>query len=523
MPHIYAAGPRRGAPRATGSPTDGRPSEGRPCLPRTDADILRLDLRPPHVDPEGGLRLSDIEAVRLVLRGGSPIDWHRLNFADTAEVDDLLRANLLDPSDPRDVARLEYLHREALRYLKRNFTFRFPAEVERPQDVRDLLLYASEVGRFNRVQILSCVVLKTMHTINHLEARELLLETSVSEAELIAVMERQVLQRAKALSDHGLPVVHFYGSRKTRDSMVSKLLSKRAARASEILDKLRFRVVTETRDDVVPVMAYMLRHVFPWNHVTSAQSTNTLIDLRAWLEARDTTAEMVDGLQVDVGLELGNGAPEQNEFSGNTYRMINFIVDVPVRLDHLLSRAGDPWMLQKGSIVYVACEFQIVDQETAWVNERGENSHARYKLRQREKVGERLMWGLLKENRRADPSREAGSLRIARPPKTRSALEMLVEDDSDADLPVPRPVREPRPASLKTLLDERRGLTTSGKPRAVRAVPDPASIELDDEDRSALSLITGELSAVDLPTIVDGSMVAPLEEEDSMLEPRRDS
>ncbi|MCO4773782.1 MAG: TIGR04552 family protein, partial [Deltaproteobacteria bacterium] len=380
-------------------------------MPRNDADILRLDLRPPHVDPEGGLRLTDIEAVRLVLRGGSPIDWHRLNFSSVDEVDDLLRANLMDPDDERDMARLAYLHREAMRYLKRNFTFRFPAEVERPEDVRHLFLYASEVGRLNRVQILSCVVLKTMHTINHLEARELLLETSVSEAELIAVMERQVLARAKALAEHGLPVVHFYGSRKTRDSMVSKLLSKRAARASEILDKLRFRIVTETRDDIVPVLAYMLRHVFPWNHVTSAQSTNTLIDLRSWLEARDRTMEMVEGLQVDIGLEEAATSSEVNEFSGNSYRMINFIVDVPVRLDHLLSRAGDPWMLQKGSIVYVACEFQIVDQETAWVNERGENSHARYKLRQREKVGERLMWGLLRE-RRTRAGRNGGSLRI---------------------------------------------------------------------------------------------------------------
>ena len=80
---------------------------------RRDADILRLDLR----SPQDQLSLSDVEAVRLVLRGGSPIDWHRLNFQTMSEVDDLLRANLLDPADPRDASRLRYLHREALRYL----------------------------------------------------------------------------------------------------------------------------------------------------------------------------------------------------------------------------------------------------------------------------------------------------------------------------------------------------------------------------------------------------------------------
>ena len=150
---------------------------------RRDADILRLDLR----GPQGSLlplSLSDVEAVRLILRGGSPIDWHRLNYQELEEVDDFLRVNLLDPTDGRDMERLQYLHREAVRYLKRNFNFRFPVEVEQPEDVRHLFLYASEQGRLNRVQVLACVVLKTMHTINHLQARELLLETAISEAEL---------------------------------------------------------------------------------------------------------------------------------------------------------------------------------------------------------------------------------------------------------------------------------------------------------------------------------------------------
>ncbi len=509
-------------------------------MPRTDADILRLDLRPPHADPERGLELADIEAVRVVLRGGSPIDWHRLNYTKLSHVDDILRANLLDPSDPRDIARLEYLHREALRYLRRNFTFRFPAEVERPEDVRHLFLYASEVGRLNRVQILSCVVLKTMHTINHLEARELLLETSISEAQLITVMEQQVLARAQALTDHGLPVVHFYGSRKTRDSMVSKLLSKKAARASDILDKLRFRIVTETRDDVVPVLAYMLRHVFPWNHVTSSQSTNKLLDLHRWLEERDATRPFLEALQVDVGIEESEWG-EVNEFSGHNYRMINFIVDVPVRLDHLVSRSGDPWMLQKGSIIYVACEFQIVDQETAWLNERGENSHRRYKLRQREKVGERLMWGLLKERRRNGEERRSGSLRMARPPRSRSALELLVQDDTDADAPVPRPVREPEPAPFDTLLVEMR----ASRQGAIKArgphQGEPRSRRSEDAGIDALKVITGEIRLPEAlrrqgeETRRAGEALAsqeranqaspletPLHEEDSMLEALRD-
>ena len=63
----------------------------------------------------------------------------------------------------------------------------------------------------NRVQVLSCVVLKTMHTLNHLEARALLQESAISEAELLQVVEEQILRRAHALTSEGLPIVHFFG------------------------------------------------------------------------------------------------------------------------------------------------------------------------------------------------------------------------------------------------------------------------------------------------------------------------
>ncbi len=448
-------------------------SKGEPSLIRRDEDILRLDLRDPQASEEQ-LSLADLEAVRLVLRGGSPIDWHRLNYETLSEVDDVLRANLLDPEDRRDRARLEYLHREAIRYLRRNFNFRFPIEVEEPEDVRHLFLYASEQGRFNRVQILSCVALKTMHTINHLEARELLLETSVSEAELIQIVEEQVLRRARQLTDEGLPVVHFYGSRKSRDSMINKLLSKKAARASDIL---RFRIVVETRDDIVGVLSYLLRHVFPWNQVTAGQSTNNLLNFRRYLDSHDPLRRYLGALQVDPSLEGDDGATTDNEFSGSTYRMINFIVDVPVRLDHLLTRAGDPWMLQKGSIAYVGCEFQVVDQETAYLNEQGENSHARYKARQQERVTDRLMWGLLKERRDRDPRPPRRTTRKNRRPAAPSPLEIAQgAAATDPNLSKPgarRTARPPRPALPPVLALEETTSVSSPPPQRQAAAGAP--------------------------------------------------
>jgi uncharacterized protein (TIGR04552 family) len=52
--------------------------------------------------------LDDLEAVRLLLRGRSVIDWHRLAFADFAEVDRFLRVNEFDP-DSLEMGRLDEL------------------------------------------------------------------------------------------------------------------------------------------------------------------------------------------------------------------------------------------------------------------------------------------------------------------------------------------------------------------------------------------------------------------------------
>lgn len=462
-----------------------------------DIDILRLDLRHPPARTQD-LRLADVEAVRLVLRGGSPVDWHRLNFGTRDDVDDFLRVNLLDPTERRDLDRLAYLHREALRYLRRNFAFRFPPEVEFPADPRDLFLYASERGRLNRVQILSCVVLKVMFTINHLEARELLLETAISEAELITVVEEQVMRRAELLSRAGLPIVHFFGSRKGRDSMISKLLSKKAARASDILDRLRFRIVTEGYDDLVPTVAHLVTRVFPWNQVTAGESTNKLVDFRSWLEGDTALRRFLTELQVDLGIEHQDGPSglHPNSYSGGQYRMINFIVDVPVRLDHLLGRAGDPRMLQRGCIVYIPCEFQVVDQETAYLNEQGESSHEKYKRRQRDKVGERLMWGLLRERRGRGDARGGRGARVARMPQSQSALEVDTQSmQAIGDPTPPREIRPPAPWIVRSGLDSDPHLRPSRSDLGFASVADAPWPRSGEED----SLIDAARDWADMP------------------------
>src|SRR5262249_32010302 len=71
--------------------------------------------------------------------------------------------------------------------------------------------------------------------------------------------------------------------------------------------------------------------------------------------------------------------PGDNRFSSENYRTIHFVVDLPVRLPNELLELTPPHARTLGPIVFVLCEFQLVDQQTEASNELGEASHAKYK------------------------------------------------------------------------------------------------------------------------------------------------
>src|SRR6185437_6785047 len=107
---------------------------------------------------------------------------------------------------------------------------------------------------------------------------------------------------------------------------------------------------------------------------------------------RDNSGLRALAPELQVGLHLedhdrANG--EKNEFSGGSYRVLNFVVDLPVALPHESVAPGD------GRIAFCMVELQLVDEATDAANEKGENSHSRYKKRQLLKVLRRLSRGLV--------------------------------------------------------------------------------------------------------------------------------
>ena len=361
--------------------------------PRT-APESRAPLRPLE-----RMGVEELEALRLLLRGGSVIDWRRLSFRDLGEVDAFLRLNLFDPDDPRDERRLRSILGQAVEYLRTAFGYRVAAPVASPADVRDLFLLASGVAEPHRYRRIACVVLKVMHVIHHLEARELLFRTALREADLAGRVHARVMGEAERMKALGLPVVEFLGSTKTRAALVTKLLAKSATVAAQVFDRVRYRVVTERRDEIAPVVWYLANHLFPFSYAVPGQAQNNLVRFADLLAAHPHGARLAGELQLPPDLEKRDPSRPRNEFSGRHFRVLNFVVDLPVRIDDLLPPL-DPMADELGRIVFSLVEFQVLDAKTAEANERGDGSHERYKKRQLKRVLRRLSRGLVVPKRR---------------------------------------------------------------------------------------------------------------------------
>jgi uncharacterized protein (TIGR04552 family) len=332
------------------------------------------------------LSVHDVQALRLILTGGSVIDWHRLNLEGPEHATRLVANHDLWVTDPKDAAFIEHIKREAVSYLRRHFNFSIPKPVEEASIV-DLLVLAS--GKGHR-QLCACTILKTVQIINHMAGRELLFRLPVSDRDLFHLVEEKVYRVVGTMLSEGFPITEFIGGRKNLDSTYSKLLSKPEATAAALYDKLRFRIVTRTQDDILPVVLYLTERLFPFNFVVPKQSTNTIFHFRSYCEAHPDLAPMIPEFQGAIDDDL---TPGDNRFSAPTYRVIQFVTDVPVRVPPHLMELAPPGSEQLGPLVYMLCEFQVLDAESEAKNETGDASHEAYKRRQRDAVFRRLRLG----------------------------------------------------------------------------------------------------------------------------------
>jgi uncharacterized protein (TIGR04552 family) len=338
--------------------------------------------------------LREIERIRLILRGGSVIDWRRMHFQTRDEVDRFLRLCQIDTRRPHDEAWARTVLADAVEYLRRTFNYRVADAVANPEEIHDLFLYASGVRGLPRHRRIACIVLKVMHVLQHIEGRDLMHRLAVSEADLSELVTSHVLRVARLLEGKGLHVVEFAHSIKTRESLITKLLAKKETVAAQIYDRTRFRIITKSPADLLPVLYFLTQHLFPFNFVVPGQTENTLVSFKSMLEENPHLQQYAQQLHLDLDYEDREDRT-RNLFSGNSYRALNFVVDVPLRMDAYLPLPEEDTRERKNRTVFTLVEFQIMDEETARQNEEGENAHKLYKRRQKRRVLRRLSRGLV--------------------------------------------------------------------------------------------------------------------------------
>lgn len=349
-------------------------------------DLLQLDESPTEIAQLPPLSRLEKDAVLLALAGGSVVDWSGVSFRSVEEVNNFLRLWYCDVTRHTWAReRLRYVYNQAVNYLEEQLGLNFQPQVRRPREVQEAFLAASKRG-FARDRIQYCAVLKLMHVINHLEMQELRNSLPIRELDLLDLANLVVLAKAEEMRAAGFPLRAFYGNRKTRPSVITKLLAKRDATAAPIFDKLRFRIVTETREQLVPAVAWLVRNLIPFPAFIPGESHNNLLTRDELVAATDAMPEL--GRILARGLD-GLTAPANN-YSGGSYQVINFVVDLPVRVYDLPGLAGPKHRAVLGEAVPVLVEFQLLDAETDARNEQGESRHDLYKGRQMEAVHARL-------------------------------------------------------------------------------------------------------------------------------------
>ena len=339
--------------------------------------------RPVTID---NLSLNDLESVRLMLTGRSVIDWHKLAFDTHESVARFLRVNEFNPDSQHEMGRLEALRSESMDYLTSQFSFSIPDEVAADVPARDLFLIASRQGRHRKW---ACAVLKVMHIIHHLAGREAMVSLPISDDAVFRAIEFKVMQVVDELRGAGYSIQEFEWSRKPRHSQITKLLAKRSTQAAKLYDKLRFRLIVRNRSDLVPILAVLTQQLIPFNYVVPGESVNYLVSFDDEVHAHESLTNLEINLQEESDEPPATDRSPFNEFTAPEYKIINFVADLPMRIDALLPDMPIP--ADTCHVVFVQTEFQLCDRETATRNEQGPSSHDAYKARQRDRVRTRLV------------------------------------------------------------------------------------------------------------------------------------
>lgn len=373
--------------------------------------------------------------LNVLIGGRSSIDLPEIQLSGFDEATAFVKSYGYDPDKTHDARLMHAVICESLCFIERWLMpkewkngVQPPDEVLRCHDPRYLLLWASDRNpAFNQRRMWSCAVLRVMHTIAHIEGAFRYSDIDVARDEIISRVESILAhdERGDAWIQHEDQRIRLHKldwkTQKSRESVLLKLLHKRANVAETIYDMLGLRIITERQSDVMQVVNILYRsHVISFPNAIPSRSRNSLIDPDAFRVKVDSLRS--DYLMGKISSEdfqhrLENlwvpppADDKENMHSGAEYRAIQMtcrqLIRTPRPLSTLrknlqteLARLPQDSIFANhlGELVNVLrniarltgddefsffpFEIQVMDKQSWDINSTGKASHTKYKKSQ---------------------------------------------------------------------------------------------------------------------------------------------
>ena len=404
------------------------------------------------------------DVLDVIISGKSSIDSpNGFTLESTTDAEQFIQNYGYNQDNPIEKAEILGNFHEALNFVRKHFLqsenpdglkLEIPRKVLELTDIRELLLMASlhYPGQTadTQGQLLrnwACSLLKVMHTIAHIDKDLRSPHFSDIQQQIFDRFYKAVHRDGEDLflgdkNDDPLRValVAFETKpKKSRDSIILKLLHKPENVAEDIFDRAGIRFVTNTRLDALRVVKFLKDKmiVMPPN-IKPSRSRNTLIDLDFFrTQLADVHARASKGELDEAGLvsELEKAAAPprvspDNPHSSEFYRAIQFTGRQLIKLRNPLyeslkdlksfakgksaeensqedspGSSKDAWKktVEKIDLKYIQrevrffypFEVQVVDQKSAEENEAGRSAHSEYKRAQVQTALKRVMGSLV--------------------------------------------------------------------------------------------------------------------------------
>lgn len=393
----------------------------------------------------------------VVIGGRSALDSRFFigPMVDKEQVDDFLKGYGFDHKDPVVRAELFGNFQEAVQFIKRYFLkegnpdgvdLKIPNSIFMITDVAELFLMATgNTDASKEEQLWAEIVLKVMHTILHAD-KDLrsnyfsAIQTQIFD-QFYKFIHRDSEDRlylgSSGDNEERIPLIDFETkSKKSRDSVIIKMLHKAENVAEELFDRVGIRIVTESRLDIMRVLRYlMMKNVIIPHNVKPSRSINTIIDIPSFKEKHNsivkmalrnklTEEEFISALNKEAEAcslkPMGDEVDERNTHTSSNYQSVQFTCRQLIKyknpflnnFNELRKMAKkseeeseitkkilsmDISLIAKEARFFYPFEVQVMDKVAHEVNTVGEASHEEYKKSQVRSAMKRVFWALLKE------------------------------------------------------------------------------------------------------------------------------